>query len=219
MEEQLLTLEEYYKQESDGNAIKTSDYNKKEIDKAKKLAKEVSEFYPCEVYIEYSNEGGNKYFEYVFVQLSHPTLKIEIRKDSFHNIDKFFIICESINELKNISYYDMERIKENIEAPKNIGVLTSKKITDWINYHEKIYYQAKIINDNNLSKKEEFLKSIEGLDVTWIEKDKNGYIVKNGIEFTFIISDSNISTDIKINYKVTSSLENFLKLSDNQYKE
>jgi len=219
MKEQLLTLEEYYKQESDSNAIKTSDYNKKEIDKANKLAKEVSEFYPCKVYIEYSSEGSNKYFEYVFVQLSHPTLKIEIRKDSLHGNDKFRIISKSINELKNVSYYDIERIKLNIEAPKNIGVLTAKKITDWINYHEKIYNQAKIINDNNLSKKEAFLKSIEGLDVTWIEKDKNGYIVKNGIEFTFIISDSNINTDIKFNYKVTSSLENFLKLSDNQYKE
>ena len=184
-----------------------NDYQKNRIEGTKLLQKDVEKFYPCELY--FSVEDG-RYFDMPEVVLKHDTLTIDIS----HRDNVYIIVTGDYLKFKNLSNYDRRKIRDDVEAPNRIGVLSTKKIQDWILYHENIYNKVKQINDDNTAKIDDFLKSIEPLPFTYRDDKNRGEIVKNNIRFSYYISDGCISKSLEL-ISTTATIKNFLKLSDN----
>ena len=174
----------------------------------------ISKFYTCYPLFKVYNENNSKdviyYLNEIF--LTHPTLKISIR----YSYKKYSFYCEDIRELKNITYYTEKEAKKKLTEPKQVGVLTTKKIQDWVDYYTNLYNALKVQNDGNTNVINDFLKSIEHLNVRWSQNKISGSIVTNGIEFTFKINETHVSQSINIHYNMANNLETFLKLSDNK---
>lgn len=125
-------------------------------------------------------------------------------------------------KLPYIEFYTQENIFKTIKKPQEVGVLTEKKITDWVDYLTKGYYELKQLSDTRVKSVAEFLAKMEQLGAT-INNDyrdkKSGSIVKNGLEFSFEIGDSGyISKKIEVYYSTDRSEDTFLKLADNKYQ-
>lgn len=184
-----------------------NDYQKNRIEGTKLLQKDVEKFYPCELSFSVQDD---RYFDMPEVVLKHDTLRIEVS-----HRDKVYIITSGdYSKFKNLSNWDRRKIKDDVEAPNKIGVLSTKKIQDWIIYHENIYNKVKAISDENTAKIDDFLKSIEPLPFTYRDGKLRGEIVKNNIRFSYYISDGCISKSLEL-ISTTATIKNFLKLSDN----
>lgn len=197
--------------ETEFNALNLTlnDYQKSRIEGTKLLQKDVEKFYPCE--LSFIVQDG-KYFDYVEVLLKHDTIKMSI---AYLNGDKIFrISSEGYSKFKNLSNWDIRKIKDDIEIPNRIGVLTTKKIQDWVLYHEKLFNGVKEISENNTAKIEDFLKSIEPLPFNYSDGKFRGEIVKNNIRFSYRISEGCISKSLEL-IDTPATIKNFLKLSDN----
>jgi hypothetical protein len=184
-----------------------NDYQKSRIEGTKLLKKDVEQFYPCQLY--FTVEDG-RYFDMPQVILKHDTLTIDIS----HRDKVYSITSGDYSNFKHMSNYDRRKIRDEVEAPNRIGVLSTKKIQDWIIYHESIYNKVKQISDENTAKIDDFLKSIEPLPFTYRDDKNRGEIVKNNIRFSYYISDGCISKSLEL-ISTTATIKNFLKLSDN----
>jgi hypothetical protein len=187
--------------------ITLNDYQKSRIEGTKLLKKDVEQFYPCELY--FSVDDG-RYFDMPQVILKHDTLTIDIS----HRDKVYSITSGDYSNFKHMSNYDRRKIRDEVEAPNKIGVLSTKKIQDWIIYHECIYNKVKQISDENTVKIDDFLKSIEPLPFTYRDGKNRGEIVKNNIKFSYYICDGCISKSLEL-ISTTATIKNFLKLSDN----
>lgn len=196
--------------------LQLSDYQKEAITAEEKIAKEISAFHPCEVAISVSEQDGKLYFEHTKLMLEHKTLDMTIRHDSYRK--KYSIYCQNIHSLKNITHYTIQDEQKKLVEPKNIGVLTTKKIADWINYYEQLYMALEAINGGNDDRKAKFLASLKGLGVQFWNDGQKGEVIKNGIKFSFQIEPTYIRQTIEVHYECESNLETFLKLSDNKYE-
>jgi hypothetical protein len=118
----------------------------------------------------------------------------------------------------NLSYYQKNDIIESFEAPNKIGVLSTKKIQQWIDYIN--LYVAEIRRkDNEYSDKVAlFLESLKGEAVKWYSENKRGAIYKNGLRYEFNIDNGYIDEKITLEYFGGQNLELFKQLSDNKYK-
>jgi hypothetical protein len=152
-----------------------SEYQNKELDAACRLSLTVRKFHPCHVMVLGEDYDGSFHFERAEVKLEHAFLYIDIAID---HKKKYHIHC-SFN-LPNTTYYTRQEVDKKLEKPNNIGVLSSKKIQDWINYYEKVYAGLKESSEANGNKEAKFRESIKDLPVKWLDK-KRGYIVKNGV--------------------------------------
>ena len=99
-----------------------------------------------------------------------------------------------------------------IQPPKNIGVLSKKKIFDWIEYLGKSDQVKEKLSKQTTDKVETFLKSLEGLNVHWHDKT-SGYIVRGGLIFSFSIDRGVISQRIEIHYSTPNTLQSFLNIT------
>ena len=119
--------------ETEFNALNLTlnDYQKSRIEGTKLLQKDVEQFYPCE--LSFTVEDG-RYFDMPEVILKHDTLTIDIS----HRDKVYSIVTGDYLKFNNLSNWDRRKIRDEIEAPNKIGVLSTKKIQDWILYHEKI---------------------------------------------------------------------------------
>ena len=195
--------------ETEFNALNLTlnDYQKSRIEGTKLLQKDVEQFYPCE--LSFTVEDG-RYFDMPEVILKHDTLTIDIS----HRDKVYSIVTGDYLKFNNLSNWDRRKIRDEIEAPNKIGVLSTKKIQDWILYHEKIYNGIKQISDDNTAKIDDFLKSIEPLPFTYRDGKNRGEIVKNNIAFGYSISEGCINKKIWL-IDTPATIKNFLKLSDN----
>jgi hypothetical protein len=195
---------------------RNDDYIMDQIKEVKKQVQEVEKFYPCYPLFACSHYDGKYHYEHSTINLKHPSLNITIKYDSYRK--KWYLNCPTLSELKNVTHGTMSEAKRSLTEPNNIGVLTDKKILQWVNYYESIFDKVITVDLTNYDKKQTFLKSLEGLPVQWQEKDKKGWIKKNGIEYTFSIEATCISENIKIHTSgMNENLSTFLKLSDNKY--
>ena len=92
-----------------------------------------------------------------------------------------------------------------------------KKITEWFDYYLIVYQDLQKIDLDNSSKKDAFLKSIEGLPVKWYGNGQSGEIIKNGIKFSFTIDVTSVNQKLELYYQVPTSVESFIQLSQNNY--
>ena len=105
-------------------------------------------------------------------------------------------------------------IMDKIQGPNRIGVLSTKKIQDWILYHRNIYNAVKQLSESNTAKIDDFLKSIEPLPFNYSNGKFRGEIVKNNIKFSYRISEGCIYKSLEL-ISTPATIKNFLKLSDN----
>lgn len=124
----------------------------------------------------------------------------------------------------SIDSYDRAKIAKEVYTSKNMKVITlkklSEKIAEEVAYHEKM--QA--LENDSKNAVQKFLDelSASGEEVVYhknYEKTRitGGYITKNGLQYSFEISDSGyISQKISLHYDVKTTLETFKKLSDNK---
>lgn len=185
------------------------------INEALKFSGTIAPFYPCYPMFRVSEHKGCQYYENWNIRLMHPSLILEIRYANYNK--KYFINCLSIDDLQNINQRSVEHAKKYISAPNSIGVLTAKKLLQWVNYYESLYATLKTENDTNSNEIQQFIASLDGLPVKWNIDKKGGAIIKNGLEFTFSIQQKSVSTNINFYYKTGTLLGDFLKLSDNKY--
>ena len=208
-----LTLEEFKKTVTRfrvGNDDKQS-----RIDEALKFCGTVGPFYPCYPMFRISEHDGYNSYENWQACLSHPELKLQINYSNHEK--KYHTRCVSIEDLNNINRYSIIEAKKSITAPNLIGVLTAKKILQWVNYYESLYAVLKAENDTNSNEIQQFINSMDGLPVKWNSDKKGGAILKNGLEFTFSIQEKFVFTHIKLHYTTGETLAAFIKLSDNKY--
>lgn len=174
------------------------------------LYNEVNSFYPCELLIKTSLQDGKHYLENVYVYLKGT--KVCVIPD--YNKTKYSFNCyENFKDLnKNQCYY----FTKHIVQPNKVGKLTTKKITEWVNYYNEylsiLTAKSLELTDNVQT----FLESIKDENVRYWNNNKSGSITKNGIVFEFHINNGCITKKITIDY-VGSEFETFLKLSDNKF--
>lgn len=186
----------------------------REIDAAVALGEQVSKFYPTNVLVsmsEVKDHPGTFVYEYTDVYIVHP-LKIRISKDWK---GKYQIFAWAMHGLKHVSQNRKDQASRSIGEPQQIGVLTKNKISQWITHWEQVYAALKTENDAAASRIQAFRDSLKGLPVHWHGTEQTrGAIEMGGLQFDFHIEDTMVSTWIKVT--AISSLETFLKMSDNK---
>jgi len=185
------------------------------FESTEKLAKEVSEFYPATIVFDVYEHEGKKHYNNMLIQLENDLCPLYIWYYNYRK--RYSVFCPAISSFENVEGSTATRLLNEIDAPVTMGKLSTKKITDWINYYNLGYSKAVELDKANKAKKDAFLKSLEGENVRWIKDGKNGEIVKNGIEFSFCIQTEYVTKKIQIYYEVPNSLESFKALSDNKY--
>lgn len=194
--------------------IENRDHKSSYLQTAQEIANQVSQFLPAEVTVQVSEENGKFYFEQANTRIIHPELELIISYSTYNK--KYSIWCRSIDTLKNITHYTRSSVRKELTEPNNIGVLSLKKLQAWIHYYETYYALLKAADTDNGKKKDAFLRSLEGHPVEWFNKGTHGRIVKNGLEFSFTISETYVSTKIEVHYSCNKDLSTFLALADNK---
>jgi len=191
-----------------------NEYHLKRLLELKKFVSVVKMFHPCTCECTVDEGEDDKYsFEYGNVYLTNDICKIIINQ--YNNKSNYNISLDE--RFDNLTNYDIQNIKENFTEQKKIGVLSTKKINDWVEYKQKVYLACKEKNEEKTNVVSSFLKSIEKENVNWYYNKTQGEIIKNGIVFKFKIETGYVSTKIEIDYHVNDTLENFKKLADNKY--
>jgi len=196
-----------------------NEYQQERYNNAVKLCDQINNL-PC-IYkfkIELNDNGDT-----ANIRLINEGMPIFCRYDEYKKRYDFFLY----DNLSYINYHDKAEYKEKHQEPQQIGVLNAKKINNWINYLQDEYFYLQGLSIDRSEKIAEFLssaKKIEGMNIrlsTDRNTDTRGDIEKNGISFSFSIDNQSgyISKELKLSYKVGSSLDDFLKLADNKYIE
>ena len=180
------------------------------------LQKEVAKFYPCEVMLMFNHYDNKEHFEHSIVQLKNDLCSISINKN--WDGKKYRIGTNDDQHLNNISGYVRSNIRDSFEAPNNIGVLSNKKIQQWIDYINQYVTEIRNKDKENSDKIALFLESIKDEPVKWYAENKRGAIIKNGLRYEFNIDNGNIDEKISLEYFGGQNLELFKQLSDNKYK-
>lgn len=197
------------------NPTELTNYQSNYLNELIKLSEDFNEFYPCNVYLKFSDYDNAEHFEYAYVGAVYNDINFSITYSEHKK--RYTINCEDFRTLRNVTSNTRIHIEKQYKEPQNIGVLNLKKITAWFEYYIIIFNELAKIDQANSNEKEAFLESIKGLPIEWHSNQKGGEMVKNGIVYEFKIEDTYVRESIKINYKVPSTLEAFLKLSDNKY--
>lgn len=124
-----------------------------------------------------------------------------------------------------VSNYD----KYDGEKPNNVGVLSRRKINEWIAYVEAKDQYLKDLSYQRQAKISQFLADLKSAGIpyrevlNWDKKPTGAYnadYVKNGIRYRVEIDSrsGHISKKIEAHYSVNATIDNFLKLSDNSYE-
>ena len=206
-----LTLEQF--KATDFKTLKP-EHKEEYIKEATERCAVINPFFPCYARFKvYNDEGIVIFHSFEILLLCHVLITIRFSSQD----KKYHFYCEDIKELKNITYDTQVSVKKTLVEPQQVGVLTTKKIQNWVDYYTNLYDALRVVNDFNYDRIQVFLKSIEGLNVVWSHDKKSGSVLKNGIEYTFQISELYVSERIKLHYNVNSTLENFLALSENKY--
>lgn len=178
------------------------------------LQKEVANFYPCEVVLLFNYYDNKEHFEHSIVQLKNDLCVISISKDWR---GKKYHIGTNDYVANNLNSYQKNDIIKSFEAPNNIGVLSTKKIQQWIDYINQYVTEIRNKDKENSDKIALFLESIKDEPVKWYSENKRGAITKNGLRYEFKIEDGYIDEKISLEY-FGGNLELFKQLSDNKYK-
>ena len=194
------------------NVTIENEYRAKDVENYKKFVSEVNKFYPCEIEYSVSLQDGTYYFEHVYAKIK-SNMELYIFPLNYQKK----IRIHGFNNYKDISHYDIEKVKEGFIEPKQIGVMTAKKIQDWVTYQEQVHAKILELSQEQSNHVAEFLKSIEGMDVYFWDNGNKGEIRKGGLMYKFEIDKGYISEKIVASFDENTSLDVFLRMSDNKY--
>lgn len=216
-----LNKEQFYA-ETSASENNINEYTRKCIEATEAVCEEISQYAPA--HVEYKvrrGDDGSVYFEHTDIRITGTD--ITARKSSQGSKSYYSFFPSGARLLPNLSNHRYNAIRESKEEPNRIGVLSQKKVDAWIKFCTEVNEDAKKESDENTAKIEAFLKSIENEEVRYHGHSKGnkyaGTIVKNGIEFTYKISEGYISQKVALHYSVPNDIESFRKLSESQYKQ
>lgn len=198
-----------------------NEYHKRDLLANYEIYKEINKFHKCYSEIEITERDDNKFWiENTKFILENDVIGIVIRYNTYNKQYHFFGNWNQI-DMKNISNYQINDFRKNFKKPRGVGKLSKKKIADWIKYETDIYLACKKKNDELEDNTKTFLKTLEGQNVQWHLKNEktgqySGEIIKNGIKYSFTITNGYVNQKIEVYYKVPTNLDSFLLLSDNK---
>lgn len=183
---------------------------------AVEIQENVNKFYPCEIVVAvFRDNDGVSYDGWAGVKIKHTKLDLHITYSKYTR--KYDFRINNVNRMKHVTSYALANVYQNIKSPNKIGILSTKKMEDWIKYYEEVLTDLEKIESDKEAAEKEFLKELEGLEISWNNEGKSGSILKNGIVFSFKIGPDFISKTIGIHYSVSSELSNFKLLYDNKF--
>jgi hypothetical protein len=204
-----MTLTDFYS--SDHGEI--HEYAIERIDQAVKDAAAISQYFPCHAMLWVTQEGNKFFFDHTMCFLD-TDLQLSIEKQSRDG--KYSIYVRDLHNFKNISHYSKDNISKSFPQPKHIGVLTTKKIQDWVNYWRLYVAELKIADDQNKANIQAFKESMVDLPVEWNNPNQTGgRIYKGGFMFSFTISEGSINTSIDL--QCPRDLQTFKLISLNAF--
>lgn len=132
----------------------------------------------------------------------------------YFNERKAFSVSSRHNDLPNEAGIKAKAGKQ----PNFIGVLTDKKVNEWLDYCDKINdaleHEWQVLNE----KVQTFYVSLSEYPVKYSENRKKGYYILNGLKYSFYISNLCIYQSIEVHPSSPASFQMFLKLSNNALK-
>lgn len=105
--------------------------------------------------------------------------------------------------------------KYGYKKPNKIGVLSARKVAEQIEYETAKYRYFEQINEERKRKIDQFLKSLEGENISWRHKNV-GTIERNGVILKFDFSAGVIQTQIEIANPYSIGAEAFKNLADSR---
>lgn len=197
-----------------------NEYQQERYNNAVKLCDHINSL-PC-IYkfkIELNDNGDGQ-----SIRLINAGMPIFLQFDEYRKKYNFFLW----DSLAYVNYHDKTQYKETHPEPQQIGVLNAKKINAWINYLQDEFFFLQGLSIDRSEKIALFLaeaKKIEGISIRLGDsdnyRDTSGDITKNGINYSFTIDRQSgyISQKIDLSYKINHKLDDFLKLSNNEWRE
>jgi len=207
-----ITFKEFYALD-----VQNPDQKQEAITGSNALIDTVSAFHPCTAMfnIETNDNAEKPLYVHYAIYLTHPELTLRISYDN--NRKKWSIYNMDIAALKNVTYFTQEEVRKGLTEPRAMGKLSANKILEWINYLEEEYRQLVLLNSANKDAIQAFLDSIKDLPVRWFDNNRQGSIVRNGIELAFRIHETYVSQKISIHYTTSNTVSDFVRLSDNKW--
>jgi hypothetical protein len=187
-----------------------NEYHTKRIEETIQQYREVEKYFPCYLVADIETNENYNYLESIEIFLKHETIKIQIRFDDYRK--KWYIFAHFSNMYPNLSHDFKTWEQRKHPEPQNIGVLTTKKIENWVKYYENLDAIFSAKNNDNKNTIQEFRNKLAGLPVKWSKDNASGYIDNNGLTYYFNICETGHITE-RIEIKDRSNLETFLKLS------
>lgn len=198
----------------EAESLPLNEYGKEQLIAAQKLADDTSMFFPADAVVIVQEEDGKTFWERTEIRLYHPVIDLRISYESYKK--KYSISCPTVGTFKNIS--NSHYITEDIERPNKMGVLNAAKIQQWVAYYEKVCKVLAALDKANEEKIKAFKLLLEPLPVRWNNEGSGGAIRRNGLVYIFSIQGGHISENIDLR-QIEYSLQAFLALSDNKYKD
>jgi hypothetical protein len=195
---------------------KLSDWDKERVKQAEESAAQISLYYPVEARHEFSKPDS---YEYSRVVAQYCLIDVEVIVYK----GKYEFICSTLKELTNTTHHTITEIQKSLPTPNKIGVLTEKKIKQWLEYWYEVYKKALATNNKNKAKEETFREQLKireqnGYKIQWrFDNNKAGTIIFGGLVYEFTIHPTYINERISIHYATDSTLESFCSLADNKY--
>lgn len=127
-----------------------------------------------------------------------------------------------------VSTHTQSEVRKNISISNKVKVLTAKKLQTLIDednaYHDKLD-ELELIAEEKINDFLDSVSELKGFEIHYSyadfatkEKITGGYILKNGLEFSFGINqDGYISKKIQVHYSLDCGLNDFVALSDNKF--
>jgi hypothetical protein len=193
------------------------EYDAARLSDAIQLNKTVNLFYPAKVMVEtYKGEHDKKdWFHAVYVIVASQIGHITINFNSYTK--KYNLWAWELNQMEHISNDRAREIKNKFEAPNLIGVLTEKKIKDWVKYYEQVLTAVDAKATENREAKEEFLDKVkDNPHLKWNPAKTKGTIINGGLEYTFDIGEDYIYEKLGIHYSTPSTYASFVHMANNQ---
>jgi hypothetical protein len=163
--------------------------------------------------------------ESMSIALTESDAPIVVRFDDYRKKYSFFLN----NNLPYTRYYSIERatqkvILEGIKEPQQVGVLSAKKIADWITFLSAIYKELEKTSQEKVMAIDAYKEKIAPYNPhirieSEYYKTFKGRIKRNGIELEFSIDNEGYIHEKMSIYYGVRGFDDFLAISDNKYQE
>lgn len=165
--------------------------------------------------ISYDENGCKNYCHGVFTCFRRDGILFFVRKQTYPKTN--YLISFDWSNLKYADNGSYHKAFQHLNRPKHIGVFSRRKIDDWVNYFTEGYRNMEGIDRENEQRIGLFRKRLKELpEIIW-SSDNKGSIERNGLTYWFEIHPTYNYEQIRLDSRL-QTLDDFLALSDNQYK-